>query len=271
MIGSGLRPLRGLILRTDALLVVLAMVSAYLLHSLLHRFVGFLRDPAEPAGFILIGYLAIPIWSLLVPAFGLDRFLEERWSWPKTGFRLAQHHLLGFGLLSVITFFSQVVVNRSIAFSFIAFSFIFLLIERVIIGSWAKRQHDRGIGRSRLLLVGEPSEDMREFITHCQGMAFPPEMVGYLGRDDAPAPSLPRLGTLDRLPQVLHEQAVDEVVIVDQLAYHRVGWILSVCSDLGIGTRISLPWQRIPRLKPQVETDKDRHFVTFSQSAPRAA
>lgn len=271
MIGTGLRSLRELILRTDALLVILAMASAYLLHALLHPVFHFLRAPAGASGFILLGYLAIPIWLLLVPAFGLDRFLEERWSWPKTGFRLAQHHLLGFGLLSVIAFFSQIVVNRSIAFSFLALSFVFLLVERVIIGSWARRQHERGIGRSRLLLVGEPGEEMREFITHRRGSAFPPEVVGYLGRIDDPARLSTRLGTLDRLPQVLHEQAVDEVVIIDHMTYHRIGWVLRVCSDLGIATRIALPWQKIPRVRPHVESDEDRHFVAFSQSAPRAA
>jgi exopolysaccharide biosynthesis polyprenyl glycosylphosphotransferase len=271
MIGTGLRPLRGLILRIDALLVILAMGGAYLLHSLLHGLVGFLRDPAPASGFILLGYLAIPIWILLIPTFGLDRFLEERWTWPKTGFRLLQHHLLGFGLLSVVAFFSQLPVNRFVALSFLAFSFFFLLIERVIICSWARRQHERGIGRSRLLLMGEPTQEMQDFVAHCPEMAFPPEVVGYLGRTDSPAPSLSRLGTLDRLPQVLHEQAVDEVVIIDQLSYHQMGWILRVCSDMGIATRISLPRQEAPRVRPIVESDETRDFIAFSQSAPRAA
>jgi exopolysaccharide biosynthesis polyprenyl glycosylphosphotransferase len=271
MIGTGLRPLREVILRADALLVILAMASAYLVHTFLHHVFGFLRAPAGPAGFILLGYLAIPIWLLLVPVFGLDRFLEQRWSWPKTGFRLAQHHLLGFGLLSAVTFFSQIVVNRSIALSFLAFSFVFLLVERIILGLWARRQHERGIGRARLVLVGEPGEEMERFLTDCRRTAFPPEVVGYLGRTDDPTKALPRLGTLIRMPRVLHDQAVDEVVLVDRLSYRRVGWILRVCSDLGIATRISLPWQDLPRVKPHLESDENRHFVTFSQSAPRAS
>jgi hypothetical protein len=271
MIGTGLRPLRGLILRIDVLLVILAMGSGYLLHSLLHGLVSFLRDPAPAAGFILLGYIAIPIWLLLLPAFGLDRFLEERWSWPKTGFRLVQHHLLAFGLLSVVTFFSQIEVNRFIALSFLAISFVFLLVERVIVCSWARRQHERGIGRSRLLLVGEPTQKMQDFIADCRGMAFPPEGVGYLGRNAAPAPTLSHLGTLDRLPHVLHEQAIDEVVILDQLSYHQVAWVLRSCSDLGIATRISLPRQEAPRVRPIVQSDEHRDFIAFNQSTPRAA
>jgi exopolysaccharide biosynthesis polyprenyl glycosylphosphotransferase len=270
MNGLGLRSLRGLVLRTDALLVILAMASAYLLHALLHNTFGFLRATAGASGFILLAYLAIPIWLLLVPAFRLDRFLELRWSWLQTGFRLAQHHLLGFGLLSAVTFLSQTLVNRSIVVSFLAFSFALLLGERVLIGAWAKRQHERGIGRARLVLVGEPGEDMERYVTHCRGTAFPPELVGYLGRRDDPAKALPRLGALVRLPEVLHEQAVDEVVLIDQLSYRRVGWILRVCSDVGIATRISVPWRDVPRVKPHLESDGNRHFVAFNPSAPRA-
>jgi exopolysaccharide biosynthesis polyprenyl glycosylphosphotransferase len=271
MIGARLLSLRGIVLRADALLVILAMASAYLSHALLHNVFGFLRAPAGPSGFILLGYLAIPIWLLLVPVFRLDRFLELRWSWWQTGFRLGQHHLLGFGLLSGVTFLSQIVVNRSIVLSFLGFSFVFLLVERIVIGVWARRQHERGIGRARLLLVGEPNRDMHGFLAQCRAAAFPPEMVGYLGRADDATLSLPRLGSLVRLPQVLHEQAVDEVVLVDHLSQRKAGWVLRVCSDLGIAVRIPLPWRDIPRVRPHMDSNEDRHFVTFSQTAPRAS
>jgi exopolysaccharide biosynthesis polyprenyl glycosylphosphotransferase len=270
MNGLGLRSLRGLVLRTDALLVILAMAGAYLLHALLHNTFGFLRAPAGPSGFILLAYLAIPIWLVLVPVFRLDRFLELRWSWLQTGFRLAQHHLLGFALLSAVMFASQIVVNRSIVVSFLVFSFVFLLVERVLIGGWARRQHERGIGRARLVLVGEPGEDMERFVAHCRGTAFPPELLGYLGRSEGPANALSRLGSLVRLPEVLHEHAVDEVVLIGQLSHRRAGWILRVCSDLGIATRVSLPWQDVPRVKPHLESDENRHFVAFNPSASRA-
>jgi exopolysaccharide biosynthesis polyprenyl glycosylphosphotransferase len=111
---------------------------------------------------------------------------------------------------------------------------------------------------------------MERFVAHCRRAAFPPELLGYLGRADDPATLLPRLGSLVRLPAVLHEHAVDEVVLIDQLSYRRVGWILRVCSDLGIATRISVPWQDVPRVKPHLEPDGNRHFVAFNPSAPRA-
>jgi exopolysaccharide biosynthesis polyprenyl glycosylphosphotransferase len=271
MNGTGLRSLRGLILRADAVLVVVAMVGAYFMHALLRESFGFFREPAGPAGFILLGYLALPLWLFLVPVFRLDRIFENRWSWPKTGFRLAQHHLVGFGALTAISFLAQIVVNRSIVVSFLGLSFGLLFVERMVVLAWARRQHARGHARARLLLVGEPGEGMREFLAASQQAAFVPEIVGYLARGEEPTLALPRLGSLVRLPTVLHEQAIDEVVLLEQLSHRRVGWVLRVCADLGIAMRIALPWQSVPRVWPNLESEGGQHFVSFGQSRRRAA
>ena len=271
MNGAGLRSLRGLILRADAILVVVAMVGAFLLHALLRNTLGFFRAPADPAGFVLLGYLALPLWLFLIPAFRLDRFLENRWSWLRIAWRLLQHHLVGFGALAGISFLARIVVNRSIVVSFIGLSFAFLLAERMVIVGWARRQHERGHGRGRLLFVGEPGEAMRQLVAATAKAAYAPAVVGYLARRTDPLLTLPRLGSLVRLPSVLHEQAVDEVVLMDQLSYRRAGWVLRVCADLGIGARLALPWQNLPRVKPSLEAEGDLQFLSFSQSAPRSA
>ena len=247
------------------------MAAAYLLHALLRDKFGFFRAPAEPAGFILLGYLALPLWLFLVPVFRLDRIFEERWSWLRTGLRLGQHHLLGFGVLTAITFVTHIVVNRSIVVSFLGLSFGFLLGERMAIVVWAKRQHARGHARLRLLLVGEPGEGMREFLEGSAQLAFAPEVVGYLGQGIDARQCTPRLGSLVRLPGVLHDLAVDEVVIVDRLSHRRVGWVIRVCADLGIGVRISLPWHDVPRLRPNLVSESARHFLSFDQSSGRMA
>ena len=271
MNGAGLRSLRGLFLRADAVLIVVAMAAAYLLHALLRDSFGFFREAAGPAGFILLGYLALPLWLFLISVFRLDRILENRWSWPRIGFRLAQHHLLGFGVLSAISFVAHIVVNRSIAVSFLGISFVFLLGERMVVVAWARRQHARGHARARLLLVGEPGEAMQEFVAGSKQAIFAPEIVGYLGRGEDHAQVVPRLGSLVRLPAVLHDRAVDEVVLIEQLSHRRVGWVLRVCADLGIGARITLPWQSVPRVRPYLESEGSRHFLSFGQSARRAA
>jgi len=268
---AGLRSIRGLVLRTDALLVILAMAASYMLHDLLRDTFGFFRAPAQASGFILLGYLALPLWLFLVPVFRLDRILEVRWSWLRTAFRLAQHHLLGFGVLTGITFVTHIVVNRSIVVSFLGLSFGLLLGERMLVVAWARRQHARGHARLRLLLVGEPGEGMSRFLADSKHLAFAPEVVGYLGRGVEVPPPLPRLGSLVRLPGVLHDQTVDEVVIVERLSDRRVGWVMRVCADLGIGVRIALPWQDMPRVKPNLVSEGGRHYLSFDQSSRRAA
>lgn len=266
----GLRSSRRLVLQADALMVILAMACAYLLHTFLRGSLGLLRAPAGASGFILLGYLAMPIWLFLIPVFRLDRFLEQRWSWPQTGFRLAEHHLLGFGMLSAVAFLSQIVVNRSIVVSFVVFSFGLLLAERVVLVAWAKRQHENGHGRVRLLLIGSPGPAMEDVLTNAEHSAFPPQIVGYLGVLGGRS-TLPRMGGLVHLPRVLHEQAVDEVVIIDRLSYRRVGWALRVCSDLGIAVRVALPWRVASRVRPYLVSDGELHSIKFAQSTRRAA
>ncbi len=266
-----LRSLRGVILRADALLVVLAMANAYLLHALLRSSFGFFRAAAGASGFILLGYLALPLWLFLIPLFHLDRFLEHRWSWLRTGLRLAQLHLVGLGALSAITFVTKIVVNRSIVLSFLGISYLLLLGERAVIAAWVRRQHERGHARGRLVLVGEPGERMEQFLATNKLATFAPDVLGYLGRSADPSHALPRLGSLVRLPSVLHDQPVDEVVIIDSLSHRRVGWVLWVCADLGIGARISLPWENIPRVRPHLESEDTLHFLTFSQTTRRTA
>jgi exopolysaccharide biosynthesis polyprenyl glycosylphosphotransferase len=274
MNSAGSRSLRGLIQLADVVLLVLAMVSAYGLHALLRTSFGFFRAPAGSSGFILLGYLALPLWLFLVPLLRLDQILEARWSLLRTIFRLLELTLLGFGALTVVTFITQTVVNRSIVVTFLALSFAFLLGSRIAITAWVKRQHKLGHARRRLLLIGEPGEAMQRFVAGQSKEAFPPEVVGYLGRrePDSAWPELPhRLGPLGHLPAVLHGQAVDEVVVLDQLSQRRAGWVLGVCADLGLGAQISLPWQNLPRVTAHLEIGAVSHFLSFSPTARHAA
>lgn len=70
---------------------------------------------------------------------------------------------------------------------------------------------------------------------------------------------------------MLHGQAVDEVVVLDQLSQRRAGWVLGVCADLGLGAQISLPWQNLPRVTAHLEIGAVSHFLSFSPTARHAA
>jgi exopolysaccharide biosynthesis polyprenyl glycosylphosphotransferase len=254
----------------DALLVALAMFAAYAAHALLWPHVGFMKPPAGPSGFILLAYLALPVWVALVGLLGLDRPLETAWSLARTAFRLVQLHLLGLAVLAAVTFATQTVVNRSVMATFLLLSFSLMLAQRIVLREWARRQHARGHGRRRLLLVGEPGPAMQAFISSLTGGPFPPEVVGYLGRNAAENGLPRRLGALAQLPAVLHDEAVDAVIVLEQLSTRRAGWLVQVCSDLGLSASIPLPWREIPRLYPHIETGAGSHFLSFGSGARRA-
>jgi exopolysaccharide biosynthesis polyprenyl glycosylphosphotransferase len=264
--------LRGLILRCDAILVIAAMSGAYALHALFRHTLGFFQAAAGASGFVLLAYLALPLWLLLVPLFRLDRFLENRWSFWRIAFRLVQLHLLGFASLTAVTFVTKTVVNRSIVITFVALSFGFLLGGRLAVQAWVRAQHAKGNARRRLLLVGDAGERMRAFLDHLGREAFPAEVVGFLGRETlSDGPGLPRLGSLVRLPGILHDHAIDEVVLLDQLSQRKAGWVLRVCADLGLAAKLALPWGDVARLRPHLESSEAAHFLSFSPSARRSA
>jgi exopolysaccharide biosynthesis polyprenyl glycosylphosphotransferase len=271
MNGTGIRSPRALIQAADALQVVLAIFAAYALHSLLWPHFAFLRAPAGPEGFILLAYLALPLWVILVALLGLDRPLETRWSMVHTVMRLIALHLLGLAALTAVTFVTKTVVNRSIVAMFLALSFLLMLVERVALRYWAKRQHAKGHSRGRLLLVGEPGPTMQRFIDGLRADPFPPEVIGYLGRHESDGNAPKRLGTLGQLPGVLHDEAVDGVVVLDQLSPRRAGWVVQVCADLGLSASIPLPWPHVPRLTPYVEAGVGNHFLSFAPSTRRVA
>jgi exopolysaccharide biosynthesis polyprenyl glycosylphosphotransferase len=266
---TGPRTPRALVRLADALSVVLAMLAAYTLHALLWRHVGFIKAPADASGFVLLAYLAMPVWLVLVWALDLDRPLEIGWSPARTAWRLIGLHLLGLAVLSAVTFATKTVVNRSIVASFLLLSFVFMLALRLALRLWAKRQHARGNGRQRLLLVGEPGPAMTRLMESLAGHAFPPEVVGYLGRRATTDEQPRRLGTLAQLPAVLHDEAVDSVIVLEQLSQRRAGWLVQVCADLGLDASVPLPWRQFSRLTPQV--DADARFLSFGFSTRRTA
>jgi len=79
------------------------------------------------------------------------------------------------------------------------------------------------------------------------------------------------LGALGQLPTVLHDEAVDAVVVLAQLSPRRAGWVVQVCADLGLSASIPLPWPQVPRLAPHVESGAGAHFLFFAPSTRRAA
>jgi exopolysaccharide biosynthesis polyprenyl glycosylphosphotransferase len=267
-----LERVRSLILRCDAIMVLIAMAGSFSLHALLRHSFGAFRAAAGPSGFVLLAYLALPVWLLLVPLFRLDRFLEYRWNIWGIAFRLFQLHLVGFAFLTAVTFVTKIVVNRSIVITFVALAFCLLLGSRWLARSWVQAQHAKGNARRRVLLIGEPGRQMSTYLDYARKETFPAEIVGYLGQETPGCDAgFSCLGRLARLPDVLHDHAVDEVVLFDQTSQRKAGWVLHVCSDLGLSVKLALPWREIPRVQLHLESVEATPFLSFGQPAHRSA
>lgn len=267
--------LRRIVLAGDGLAAVLAMVAAFLLHSVLRGVLPLLKDPPRFGEYALLLYLAVPLWLLLVTIFELDRCFERPWRWTGMTVDLAKMHVVGLIGLAVILFVTQSVVNRSLVAFFLVGSFMLMLLERVLIGWWLEYQHDRGQGQVRILFVGEAVAAMNAFIEQARRDPLPPEFIGYLTGSavvaEGPGSLPPRLGAIDDLEDVLHREAVDQVLFFPPFDQpDRAGKALRVSETVGVPASFPIKFHQPFEAKPQLQLLYGRPFVTF-EMAPKSA
>ncbi len=239
---SKLVAIRRLLLGLDALTLVVSMLLAYRVQPLLRGVLPALKSPAPLASFLFVGYLTLPLWLLLVAVFGLHRVFERMLSPYEVVVGLVKLHVVGVVGLAVISFLTQVAFNRSIVALFVVTSFLSMTAVRWALSRWVKWQHVTGRGRERVLLVGDPEGDLTRFAAHAARAALPPVFVGYLRPGARPARAadpdpklLPLLGDAGALSQILHEQAVDQVIFFAPLS-DPSGSVEAVmaCEELGV-------------------------------------
>jgi exopolysaccharide biosynthesis polyprenyl glycosylphosphotransferase len=258
-----------LIRLADALIVLLSMLGASGLHAVLLTRLDFIRSASlGSSGFVLLAYLALPIWLVVGAVLQLDRIPGRRWSLGPIALRLAALHALGLAGLTAMMFVTQTPVNRSIIGTFLILCYASMLLVRIVLMRWTRRQHAKGHGRERLLLVGEPGPVMAAFVAEMAESPLPPETVGYLGRAEASADLPARLGSLRHLPEILHRVAVDAVIVLGPLSPRRAAWVVHVCSDLGLAAGLTLPTD--PRgIVPYVAANRGIRFLTFGPTKQR--
>lgn len=267
MLSSRNRPLRALILGLDALLVVVAMALAAGLHSALREHVELLKDPPAFEQYALLVYLSVPLWITLVALIGLHRTFEREWTRLTLALDLLKLHLLGFLALSTAVFFTQATINRSLVLLFLGCSFLLFYGVRSTLGFWQRYQHESGQTRMRLLIVGEDSPELQQFLRLSASEARPPTCIGQLGRGEIP--HLARLGDLTELDRVLHEIPVDRVLFFPP--YQRpaeVGPSLEACELVGVSAEFTIDLVQPSLARPRVVDLYGHPFVSFD-AAPK--
>lgn len=269
MIAERNRPLRGLILALDALIVVAAMAMAAGLHAALRESVRWFRTPPQFSEYALIVYLAVPLWVLLIAWLGLHRTFERTWSRMNLISDLLKLHVLGLIGLATALFFTQTIINRSLVALFLGCSFLLSYAVRAGLGRWRRFQHAAGQTRTSLLLVGDNTPVLRAFVERVTTTDQPPAIAGTLGNDEVPG--YKNLGGLADLDRVLHDEALDLVLFFPP--FHRpadVAQAIAACETVGVSAELAIDVSHPAKAPPRVHELFGGPFLSFDP-APKPA
>lgn len=261
-IASSTRAVRRLLPFVDVAAIVAALALTLVEREALQGLLPLKELPplrTRFAEYAILAVLILPLWLALAGRLSLFRLFDRAWTYGQLAAALLKLHVLGFVALATIIYATQVVVNRSLLGLFLVNSFVLMLLYRLLLVHRRRVQHRRGVGRTRLLLVGRPVGALRRFVEQVQSKDYPPEVVGYLHDDgDAAAPvpgdaELACLGQLRDLDDVLHELPVDFVVFFpphDRM--ERVERELLACERVGVPALLAIDIGAYGRTPPRV-------------------
>jgi exopolysaccharide biosynthesis polyprenyl glycosylphosphotransferase len=265
--------LRRLGLTLDGFIIVASMFVAFWAHGQLREVIPVLKDPPRFHEYAALAYLTLPVWLLLILVLRLDTSFERLATWSEILLDLIKLHIVGLVALSLILFLTQSVINRSLVALFLSSTFLFLLSERLVLSRWLRYQHESGQGRTRLLLIGNFSDEMAEFAREARLDPLPPHIIGYLGPapegitgatgDDLPA----RVGSVGDLERVLHSEAVDHVLFFPP--FHEPETVenqFKLLAMLGIPAAFAVKRAPFSETMPEVLAMYGRGFVTFQEN-----
>ena len=257
-----------MVLAMDAALVLLAMGLSFLLHGALRGVVPQLKGPPDPAHYAMFAYLVLPLWLSLVAALGLHRVADRPPGKGQLLWGMVKLHLAGLLGLTALLFITQSVINRSLVVLFLGCAFCLLSLERVLVSSWVRYQHQKGIGRASLLLVGDAGELMRNFMADASASPLPPRFVGRLSDGEAsPAGGLPPLlGEVSELERVLHQETVDRVVFFPPCNRPATApGALDACQTVGAAADFAIDLDTAGGGAPRVTTRFGRPFISLDR------
>ena len=264
------------VLAMDAVMVVAAMPPASWLHALVRQHLHLFKDPPSLDQFAVLPFLTIPLFLAWTAGLGLHRLRQRAWNSWRLFADVLKLHVAVLLSLSVLIFFSQSIVNRSLIGLFLACTFTLLFLERVALTAWLRYQHAKGVGRERLLVAGGESVAMLDFVQQAGTEPYGPLLVGRLVPDAEPpvAPSASKphcLGQLSDLERVLQEEAVDHVLFFPPLHHPaNVMAALDCCEQRGVPASFHVDLPRPTATMPRLMWRGRLPFFTFDV-APKSA
>jgi exopolysaccharide biosynthesis polyprenyl glycosylphosphotransferase len=274
------RALGNLQLVCDVAILLASIYLALALQPSLRRFVPSLRAVAAFREHAALVYSLLPLWMILIVTFRAHLAVPQRLGQAELLTRLIKLHVAALASIALIQFLTRAIINRSLVGLFLVCTFALMYLQRSLLIAWARYQHQRGTGQMRVLLVGRPSRRMAELVQAALRDPNPPLFLGYL--DPPPsaatlssppedAPQLARVGALEELPRLLHEQAVDHVLFFPPV--HRPESVtaqLSACEEVGVTASFSVDLVQLAEAVPRVTAYYQHAFVTFEVAPKRA-
>jgi exopolysaccharide biosynthesis polyprenyl glycosylphosphotransferase len=229
---------------SDAILINIAFAIAYWVRYDLQ----WLRavDPAYEVPFTVFIPFALILTGLLILIYrqgGLYQ-LRQGASWFDELYAIVNGTTTGIVIMVVLVFISRpAFYSRLIFFYAGALIVVLLSFSRLVKNIWVRHLLRRGIGVARAIIVGAGEVGrtvMRTIVAH-PDLGY--EIVGFVDDDPAKGTTdigrFKGLGSLDNLAVLVHNEAIDEVIITLPWQYHRkIMAIMAQCERENVQARI---------------------------------
>ncbi len=228
----------------DALLINLAFVLAYWTRYDLQLFRAV--DPAFAVTYDVYLPFVVVFTLLLLLVYwqhGIYR-LRRKISWFDEVYAIINGTATGTIIMIVFIFiYSPAFYSRLIFIYTGIFVVILLTLSRRIKTILLRQMRRRGIGTERVLIVGAGEVGLAVMRAVRANPEYGFNIIGFL--DDHPVKGetdigrFRALGGIDNLPELLREQAIDEVFITLPWQYHhKIARIITFCERASVRTRI---------------------------------
>ena len=174
--------------------------------------------------------------------------------------------ILGLLILSLLFVIKQIHISREFIVLFFLFVVLFISLERTILRVWLRHIRSRGYNARHVLVVGG-GELGRSYIEEIQALPYLGyHAIGFLDDDpkkqETEYKSVPVIGTLDALEDVLSMHPLDEVIIALPLqAYDRLSRIIADCEKHGVKSMIIPDYLRYVPARPDFDELGDLYLI----------
>ncbi|MFQ5813781.1 MAG: undecaprenyl-phosphate glucose phosphotransferase [Anaerolineae bacterium] len=229
---------------TDVVFINLAFVAAYWVRYDLQWFRAV--DPANYAPFRMYIPFALVLTVLLAIAYRLSGVYDQPRgaSWLDEVWALVGGTTTGIVIVTAITFWFRPLVYSRLMFLWAGGIIVTLLSLSRLIKRWVwESRMRRGLGVDRVLIVGagEVGRKLMRNIVAQPELGY--QVVGFVDDDSKKSRTdigrFKALGGIDHLPQVVQEEAIDEVIITLPWMHHRkILGIMRQCEREQVRARI---------------------------------